>query len=276
MVAAELFDGAGVADRRSDTVAALRRRLAEMPGSGVVAAAGSALPARVERSDAGPVGRARPEPGPPGARGAVPAGVALPEGLAGLLPGDVLPAGRITALGGGSGLRAGLLAAATAAGARCAVVGCPDLGLAAVAERGGRLDSLALVPDPGPEPAAVVSVLLDGLDLVLVDPRLPVPAPSRARVLAGRVRACGAVLLVGPGWPGADVSLEGRACGYSGLGEGSGRVRSVATVVRCSGRGVAPASLRWTVGTCRPQAPGAVPASAEAAGDVVRERGAAV
>ena len=74
------------------------------------------------------------------------------------------PAGRVTAVSGSATLRVGLLAAATAAGARCAVVGWPELGVAAVAEQGGRLDCLALVPDPGPDPAAVVSVLLDGLD----------------------------------------------------------------------------------------------------------------
>src|SRR5699024_11398438 len=97
------------------------------------------------------------------------------------------------------------------------------------------------VPDPGPDPASVVSVLLDGLDLVLVGPDVAVVAPSRARVLAGRVRAAGAVLLVGSDWPGSELTLAGRHCRYGGLGAGAGRLSAVSTLVRCSGRAVPPA-----------------------------------
>jgi hypothetical protein len=114
-----------------------------------------------------------------------------------------------------------------------------------VAEQGGRLDCLALVPDPGPDPAAVVSVLLDGLDLVLLGPGVAPVAPSRARVLAGRVRAAGAVLLVGAGWPGAELTLAGRHCRYGGLGAGAGRLASVSTVVRCSGRAAPARTAEW-------------------------------
>ena len=172
-------------------------------------------------------------------------GVAVPESVAHLVPGGVLPAGRVTAVSGSATLRVGLLAAATASGARCAVVGWPELGVAAVAEQGGRLDCLALVPDPGPDPAAVVSVLLDGLDLVLLGPAVAAVAPSRARVLGGRVRAAGAVLLVGPGWPGAELTLAGRHCRYGGLGAGTGRLASVSTVVRCSGRAAPARTAEW-------------------------------
>lgn len=169
----------------------------------------------------------------------------MPDSVASLLPGGVLPAGRVTAVAGSATLRIGLLAAATAAGARCAVVGWPELGVAAVAEQGGRLDCLALIPDAGPDPAAVVSVLLDGLDLVLLGPGVPAVAPSRARVLAGRVRVAGAVLLVGQGWPGAELTLAGRPCRYGGLGAGAGRVSSVSTLVRCAGRAAPARSAEW-------------------------------
>lgn len=172
-------------------------------------------------------------------------GVPVPESVAGLLPGGVLPAGKVTAVAGSATLRVGLLAAATAAGVRCAVVGWPELGVAAVAEQGGRLDCLALVPDPGPDPAAVVSVLIDGLDLVLLGPDVAGVAPSRARVLAGRVRSAGAVLLVGPGWPGTELTLAGRHCRYGGLGAGAGRLVSVSTLVRCSGRAAPPRTAEW-------------------------------
>lgn len=172
-------------------------------------------------------------------------GVPVPESVAGLLPGGVLPAGKVTAVAGSATLRVGLLAAATAAGVRCAVVGWPELGVAAVAEQGGRLDCLALVPNPGPDPAAVVSVLIDGLDLVLLGPDVAGVAPSRARVLAGRVRSAGAVLLVGPGWPGTELTLAGRHCRYGGLGAGAGRLVSVSTLVRCSGRAAPPRTAEW-------------------------------
>lgn len=169
----------------------------------------------------------------------------MPESVASLLPGGVLPAGRVTAVAGSATLRIGLLAAATASGARCAVVGWPELGVAAVAEQDGRLDCLALIPDAGPDPAAVVSVLLDGLDLVLLGPGVPAVAPSRARVIAGRVRVAGAVLLVGSDWPGADLTLAGRHCRYGGLGAGAGRLVSVSTVVRCSGRAAPARMAEW-------------------------------
>jgi len=269
----------------ADRVAELRRRLASMPGGGRPAAARSrpgvaAFPSPGGAGTAEATGPSvgasaapgaavistRPAPVPEqsgvaagpasaaSAAGAVPsaapeapavAGVPVPASVAGLLPGGVLPAGQVTAVAGSATLRVGLLAAATAAGVRCAVVGWPELGVAAVAEQGGRLDCLALVPDPGPDPGAVASVLIDGLDLVLLGPGVAAVAPSRARVLAGRVRAAGAVLLVGPGWPGAELTLAGRHCHYGGLGAGAGRLASVSTVVRCSGRAFPDRTAEW-------------------------------
>ncbi|WP_370452394.1 hypothetical protein [Dietzia sp. ANT_WB102] len=256
------MDSAAIADLSDlDTaarVAELRRRLAAMPGGGPPAAARSTAPTVtvpvVAAGSGAPVVSApveRAEPTAPAAPVGAPApaavvpGVAVPGSVAHLLPGGVLPAGHVTAVSGSATLRVGLLAAATAAGARCAVVGWPELGVAAVAEQGGRLDCLALVPDPGPDPAAVVSVLLDGLDLVLLGPGVPAVAPSRARVLAGRVRAAGAVLLVGAGWPGAELILAGRHCRYGGLGAGAGRLASVSTVVHCSGRATPARTAEW-------------------------------
>src|SRR5699024_3134377 len=157
------LSGLGKADR----VAELRRRLASMPGGAPPAAARAEAPVEPRAQAEAPVIEADPAAAPdaaaPGAAGpgAVVPGVAVPDSVA-----------------------------------RRAVGGWPEVGVAAVAEQGGRLDCLALVPDPGPDPASVVSVLLDGLDLVLVGPDVAVVAPSRARVLVGRVRAAGAVLLV--------------------------------------------------------------------------------
>src|SRR5699024_3392736 len=141
------LSGLGKADR----VAELRRRLASMPGGGPPAAARAEAPVEPRAPAEAPVIEADPAAAPDAAApGAVVPGVAVPDSVAPLLPGGVLPAGRVTAVAGSAALRVGLLAAATASGARCAVVGWPELGVAAVAEQGGRLDCLALVPDPGP------------------------------------------------------------------------------------------------------------------------------
>lgn len=238
---------------RAQTVAELRRRVAAMPGGRVPETAGVVTPTPSGQPSAPVVAPAAHRPprhtSPPSP--STPTGVPAPAQIARLLPGGVLPAGRVTALAGGAGLQVGILAGATAAGARCAVVGGSGLGLAAVAEQGGRLDCLALVPDPGPDPVSVVSVLLDGLDLVLVDPSIRSVAPARARVLAGRVRVAGAVLLVGPQWPGAELTLRSRVCRYAGLGRGTGRLTAISATVRGVGRAVPPSSVEWSVGGYR-------------------------
>src|SRR5262245_5859995 len=63
------------------------------------------------------------------------------------VPLGAVPAGGLTSFGATTVLLA-LLAAASAAGSWCAVVGLPALGLAAAAELGVALDRLALVPEP--------------------------------------------------------------------------------------------------------------------------------
>ena len=90
-----------------------------------------------------------------------------------------------------------------------ALLGFGDLGFAAAAELGVDLDRTVVVPNPGGDVAHIVSVLLDGLDVIAVHcPGGPIGPPSRQRVLASRLRQRGAVLLaVGP-WPGADLTLS--------------------------------------------------------------------
>ena len=60
-----------------------------------------------------------------------------------------------------------LLAAVSQGGGWCAVVGLPALSPVAAQEAGVSLDRLALLPDPGPDLAATVAVLLDGVEVVL-------------------------------------------------------------------------------------------------------------
>ncbi len=118
-----------------------------------------------------------------------------------------------------------------------ALVGFGDLGLAAAAELGVDLSRVVLVPQPGVDVLQILSVLIDGVDLIAVSaPTGPIGSPARQRVLAGRLRQRGAVLLaVGP-WPGADLSLTVSTIGWSGLGAGHGRLRDRELLVRLGGR----------------------------------------
>jgi hypothetical protein len=160
---------------------------------------------------------------------AAPLARALPRG--GLTRGSV-----VSVLGqGATSLLYTLLAGP--AGCWSALVGMPGLGLAAAAELGVDLNRVALIPDPGADALQVVSILIDGVDLVAValSPSIR-PAPSRQRVIGGRLRQRGSVLLVLGPWPGADLVLTARGIGWHGLGEGHGRLRDRELAVQVGGR----------------------------------------
>ncbi len=165
--------------------------------------------------------------------------------LARMLPAGGLRRGSTVAVPGGPGatsLLLALLAEASRGGAWVGVVGRPELGLVAAAEAGVRLDRLALVPHPGSDLVAVTTVLLDGLDVVVVAgaQRAGVRAADRQR-LAARARHRGAVLLAAGPWPGADVELSCTDVQWQGIGtEGSGRLCSRRARVRLQGKGAAP------------------------------------
>jgi hypothetical protein len=121
-----------------------------------------------------------------------------------------------------------------------ALVGMPGIGLLAAAEFGIDLDRLVVIPEPGPDVLQVLSILVDGVDMIAVT--LPVaarPSPSRQRVLTGRLRQHGAVLLVMGPWPGADLVLTASWVGWTGLGRGHGRLRDRELAVEVGGRGAA-------------------------------------
>lgn len=184
----------------------------------------------------------RPAPVPGSAADVLP--VVAP--LAQVLPAGGLRRGSTVALAPGpaaTSLLFAALAEASAHGAWAGVVGRPGLGLLAAAEAGVRLDRLALVPDPGRELVAVVTALLDGLDVVAVagHERAGMRAADRQR-LAARARQRGAVLLAMGAWPGADLELSCSRPRWQGLvGGGAGRLRARRVQVHVHGRGVAPA-----------------------------------
>ncbi|MDD7966657.1 hypothetical protein [Actinomycetospora lemnae] len=208
-----------------------------------------------------PVEPAPVEPAPVDREGSAVLPVSAP--LAGLLPHGGLRRGSAVAVCGSTSLLLALLAEASRAGSWCAVVGLPDLGIQAAAEAGLDLARTALVPRPGPRPAAVVAALVDGVDVVVLDTTLPGvrwPAGERQR-LGARVRQRGAVLVpVGAAgaWPGAEVELRAEGSAWAGLGgDGTGRLRSRRVRVRCAARGrpgeqEEPLLLPGPAGTCLP------------------------
>ncbi|WP_026256372.1 hypothetical protein [Mycobacterium sp. 155] len=173
------------------------------------------------------VGPAHPEVGRTGA--VVPTGnslLELPESPADPPPAELLttlPRGTVAVMTGARSLPLGMVAAVTKAGGHAAIVGQPDVGLLAAVEMGADLSRLAVVPDPGADPVEVASVLMDGMDLVLLGLGGRAVPPNRARVMVARARQKGCTLLVVDGnWQGASTRLEARVCGYDVTGAGDG------------------------------------------------------
>src|SRR4029077_7359940 len=148
-------------------------------------------------------------------------GVVLPVAapLAAVLPRGGVPRGSVVSvLGqGATSLLFALLAGPAAPWS--ALVGMPGVGLLAAAEFGIDLDRVVVIPEPGPDVLQVLSILVDGVDMIAVAlPAQAGPTPSPRRVLTGRLRQHGAVLLVMGPWPGADLVLTARWVGWTGLG----------------------------------------------------------
>lgn len=170
--------------------------------------------------------------------------LAVPGPLAQVLPRGGIPAGSVVGLTGSGGTTSLLFALLAAPpNAWSALVGMPDVGLLAAAELGVELDRVALIPDPGPDLLQVLSILADGVDIIAVAPSRSATGigatPARMRVLTARLRQSGAVLLVAGSMPGADLVLDCRVEGWTGMGRGHGRLRHRELVVGVSGRGAA-------------------------------------
>ena len=176
--------------------------------------------------------------------------LAVPGPLAELLPRRGLARGSVSVVSGANSLLLGILAAVTNEGMFAAVIGLPKLGLLAATEMGARLDRLALIPEAGPDPAGVAAVLLDGIDLVVLGLGGATVSPARARAVVARARSKQAALLVTDGqFGGAEVSIDARVEGYSGLGQGVGRVCAVALSVRTKSKAYGVRNGRFDLST---------------------------
>jgi hypothetical protein len=162
-----------------------------------------------------------------------------------LLPRGGLARGSVVTVPDSGLLCLAVVAAASADGAWCAIAGMPEAGLVAGAGLGLDLDRILLVPDLGTNWPQVVASLLDGCEMVLVRPPSRASAQVRQRLEATLRRARG-VLVVAGDWAGAQVRLRVTAQGWTGLGDGFGRLRACCAEVVADGRGEAAlAKTRW-------------------------------
>ncbi|HVX43429.1 MAG TPA: hypothetical protein VHC49_06075 [Mycobacteriales bacterium] len=160
--------------------------------------------------------------------------------LAPLLPTGSLRRGvTVSVAAASTSLALAVLAGPSAAGAWCALVGMPALGVRAAAELGVALERFALVPAAGPGNAqwsTAVAALLDGMDVVAVRPPRRV-AGGEARRLAARARERAAVLLCLGEWEGADLRLSVSDGQWIGPDAGVGRLRGRRIRAHATGRG---------------------------------------
>ncbi|MFC7530161.1 hypothetical protein [Actinoplanes sp. GCM10030250] len=154
-------------------------------------------------------------------------------------PGGIRRGATVAAVGSTSLIMVLLAGALKDTGAYAAVVGMPAFGaLCASVDHSIPLGHLALVPEPGPDWPTVVATLLDGVDIVVVQPPVGTAA-AIIRSLQARARQRGTVLVSTQVWTGADLTLQVTGRRWHGLGRGRGRLKWQELDVQTSGRGSA-------------------------------------
>jgi hypothetical protein len=153
-----------------------------------------------------------------------------------LLPGGSLQAGSAYSVTGSMTLTMGLMAAASADGSWCGVVGAPEFGVEAAAHLGIRLGRLVLVREPGRAWLSVAAALADALTVVVVRPSERVSDTDAAK-LAARLRQRGSVLIAlqpdgASAWPGSETTLRVTESRWLGIGHGHGYPRERLVTVR--------------------------------------------
>ena len=129
------------------------------------------------------------------------------EALKSLFPQGGLLTGAVYSVDSSASLLWSLLAETTQKGTWCAVVGMPDVGLAAAEELGVNLDRLVLVPSPGAQWMAVLGALIDVVGVCALG-SVPPPSDRALSTLYGRLRERQSTVLVRSPWPRVDATLS--------------------------------------------------------------------
>ncbi|GAB2978605.1 hypothetical protein [Nocardioides montaniterrae] len=132
--------------------------------------------------------------------------------------------------GGSYAVQSASLAMALAAGASKAgewvgFAGWDDFGAEAAHQLGIDLGRTVVVPTPGEHWLEVTAALVDVLKVVVLRPTSKVDAKS-ASILDARLRARSGVLVVHGDWPRCEARLASLENEWTGVGQGSGRLRS--------------------------------------------------
>ncbi len=155
--------------------------------------------------------------------------------IAELLPGGGLKQGAAYSVERSAMLLMALLAAPSAAGAWCAVVGVPEFGVEAASRFGIDLERLVLVPHPGDQWLAVTAAVADIMGVVVTRPPARATDASVAR-LSARLRQRGATLLVLGAWPQTEAMLSLSHDEWHGIGDGHGYLAARQVTVTVSSR----------------------------------------
>ena len=155
--------------------------------------------------------------------------------IAPLLPGGGLQRGAAYSVERSSMLLMTLLAAPSAAGSWCAVVGMPEFGVEAAQRFGIDLDRLVLVPQPGDQWLAVTAAIADIMDVVVTRPPKRASDSNIAR-LSARLRQRGATMLVLGAWPQTEAMLSLSGSEWHGIGAGHGHLASREVTVTVTNR----------------------------------------
>ncbi len=159
--------------------------------------------------------------------------------LARLLPGGALQEGATYSIDRSLTLLMLLLAAPSAAGIWCGVVGVPEFGVEAAAGFGIDLERLALVPRPGDQWLAATAALADAMGVIVTRPPRQASDASVAR-LSARLRKRGATMLVLGSWPQSEATLSITESVWTGIGDGHGnlgtREATVSVTSKTAGR----------------------------------------
>lgn len=137
-----------------------------------------------------------------------------------------------------------LLAAPSASGVWCAVVGVPEFGVEAAERFGIDLERLVLVPHPGDQWLGVTAAIADVMGIVVTRPPQRTSDTSVSR-LAARLRQRGTTLFVLGAWPQTEAMLSLSGSRWHGIGQGHGHLAAREATITVTTRSTArPRSAR--------------------------------